>query len=159
MMRRVLARALEECAAQYMPRPELEDLATQARGCGYRVKGMAGQLGCSCRWLELFCHKRFALTPHTWLARLRDAEIKRLAGTGMPAKAICQLVGFADAASLCHGLRRAAGCTLRELREVNQRGRSQKDNKGGSPPITGRRQTRMVRRSGPRDQMGSRVRG
>jgi AraC-like DNA-binding protein len=109
---------------------------------------MAGQLGRSCRWLERFCYKRFALTPHAWLARLRDEEIQQLARTGMPAKAICRLVGFADAASFCHSLKRTAGCTLRELRELTRKECSHKDNKGGSPPIIRTRQTVMVPRSG-----------
>jgi transcriptional regulator GlxA family with amidase domain len=114
--------------------PQVQDLVMQARESGYRVKGLACQIGCSCRWLECFYHKRFALTPHAWLAHLREEEIQRLAAMGVPAKAICQMVGFADAASFCHSLKRSAGCTLRELRERSPKERSQKDNKEGSSP-------------------------
>ncbi len=89
-----------------VPRPQVRDLATVARHSGYRVKGMACEFGCSCRWLELFCHRRFALTPHAWLARLRDEEIQSLARAGVPAKGSLKLVGFADAASFCHSLKR-----------------------------------------------------
>ena len=99
------------------------------------MKGLACQLGCSCRWLELFCHRRFALTPHAWLAQLREEEIQKLAAAGVPAKLISCLVGYADTASLCHSLKRSAGCTLRELRELTQGQRSRKDNKAGSFPI------------------------
>jgi len=108
---------------------------------------MACQLGCSCRWLELFCHNEFALTPHAWLARLRDEEIQQLARTGLSAKVICRLVGFADAASFCHSLKRSAGCTLRELRELSQNERSQKDNNAGSPRFREMRQSSVLRRT------------
>ncbi len=138
-----------ECSPPSVSMPQVRDLATAARCSGYRVKGMACQLGCSCRWLELFCHRRFALTPHAWLARLRDEAVQQLARTGMPAKAICRLVGYADAASFCHGLKRSAGCTLRELRGLSRNERSQKDNKRGSPPVIRRSQSILAPRSGP----------
>ena len=130
-----MARTLK-CSARSKLMQRFEDLITQARRSRYRVKEMACQLGCSCRWLELLCHKEFALTPHAWLARLRHQEIQQLARTAMPAKTICQWVGFADAASFCHSLKRSAGCTLRELRARTLKGRSQKDNKGGSPQVS-----------------------
>ena len=123
------------------PMPRTEDLATEARRSGYRVGIVADQLGYSARWLELFCRKHFALTPHAWLIRLRDQEVQKLAQSGAPAKAICQLVGFADAASLCHSLKRHVGCTLKELRGNGRNGCSQKDNKDCLPQVTGTRQT------------------
>lgn len=115
--------------------PGARDLQDLARLSGYRVKGLACKLGRSSRWLELFCQRRFALSPHAWLARLRENEIQALALAGKPAKLICQQVGFADTASFCHSLKRPAGCTLRQLRRQNGDGaRSRKDNKRGSPP-------------------------
>ncbi len=127
------------------PMRQILDLATVARHSGYRVKGMASELGCSCRWLEFFCQKQFALTPHAWLARLRDEEIRQLARAGVPAKLISHLVGFADAASFCHSLKRSAGRTLRQLRELSQNGCSHKDNNAGSPRFIGPRQSILVR--------------
>ena len=135
-----------------------KELATLAQHSGYRVKGMACELGCSCRWLELSCHKQFALTPHAWLARLRDEEIHKLARAGVPAKVICQLVGFADAASFCHSLRRSAGCTLRQLRGPNKNACSQKDNNTGSPRLIDARQNMLVRGACSRVRTGT-VRG
>ena len=64
-----MARASPSCP-HGSPKCPLQDLVLVARHSGYRVKGMACELGCSCRWLELFCHRQFALTPHAWLARL-----------------------------------------------------------------------------------------
>ena len=124
---------------------QIQDLVAQARRTGYRVKGMACGLGCSCRWLELFCHRRFALTPHQWLARLRDEEIRQLARAGVPAKLISHLVGFADTASFCHSLKRSAGCTLRQLRVRSRKQRSHKDNSPGSRWISEARQSILNR--------------
>jgi AraC-like DNA-binding protein len=112
--------------------PQSQELATLARRAGYRVKSMARELGCSCRWLEIQCYRRFALTPHAWLVRLRTEEIQEQARTGALAKVLCQRVGFADPASFCHGLKRCTGCTLRELRELGPNRCSRKDNKNGS---------------------------
>jgi AraC-like DNA-binding protein len=134
-----MARALK-CASHGLPMPQSRELATLARHSGYRVKAMARELGCSCRWLEISCHRHFALTPHAWLVRLRAEEIEKQARAGTPAKVICQQVGFADAASFCHGLKRCAGCTLRELRELGPNGRSRKDNKNSSPPTVATRE-------------------
>jgi AraC-like DNA-binding protein len=143
-----MARVRKECCRQGLPVLQNEHLATLARRSGYRVKGMACQLRCSCRWLELLCHKQFALTPHAWLIRLRAAEIKEQAHRGVPAKVLCQLVGFADTASFCHSLKRSTGCTLRELRELGCNACSQKDNKAGSLPISGTRESILVSCSG-----------
>jgi len=126
-----MARALK-CSAHGLPMPQSKELAALARRSGYRVKAMARELGCSCRWLEIHYHKCFGLTPHAWLVRLRAEQIQEEARTGASAKVLCQLVGFADAASLCHGLKRCAGCTLRELRALGQKACSQKDNRGDS---------------------------
>jgi AraC-like DNA-binding protein len=79
-------------------------------------------LGRSCRWLEIQCHRRFALTPHAWLVRLQAEEIQKQARAGAPAKVLSQLVGFANAASFCHSPKRCTGCTLRELRKPGQKG-------------------------------------
>jgi AraC-like DNA-binding protein len=118
-----------------------------ARHSGYRVKGMACELGCSCRWLELSCHRQFALTPHAWLARLREEQIRQLTRAGVPAKLISHLVGFADSASFCHSLKRSAGCTLRQLRGPNKNACSQKDNSISSPQSVRARQTSPVNRT------------
>ena len=120
-----MARELK-CSPHGLPMSQSQELATLARLSGYRVKTLAYELGCSCRWLEIQCRRRFALTPHAWLVRLRTEEIQKQARTGAPAKVLCQLVGFADAASFCHGLKRCMGCTLRELREVGRNGCSAK---------------------------------
>ena len=141
-----MARTLR-CSARSELRQRFEDLTVQARRSGYRVKEMAGQLGCSCRWLELICRKEFALTPHALLARLRHQEIQQLARTDMPAKAICQMVGLADPVSFCHSLKRSAGCTLRELRERTRNDRSRKDNNSGSPKLSRAGQGTLVRGS------------
>jgi AraC-like DNA-binding protein len=116
-----MARVLK-CSPHGLPMPQSKELATLARHSGYRVKTMAGELGCSCRWLEILCHRRFALTPHGWLVRLRAEEIQEQARSGALAKALCQRVGFADVASFCHGLKRCTGCTLRELRNLVRTG-------------------------------------
>ena len=135
-----------ECSSQGLPMSQSKGLASLARHSGYRVKTMARELGRSSRWLEIQCHRRFALTPHAWLVRLRAEEIQKQARAGAPAKVLCQLVGFADAASLCHGLKRCMGCTLRELRKLGPNECSQKDNKDGSPPITRSRESNLYRK-------------
>lgn len=88
----VIARVLK-CASHRLPMPQSKELATLARHSGYRVKSMARELGCSCCWLEIHCQRRFALTPHAWLVRLRAEEIQMQACTGAPAKVLCELVG------------------------------------------------------------------
>jgi len=139
-----MARILE-CSPHGRPLSESKELATLAQHCGYRVKSIACALGRSCRWLEIHCHRWFALTPHAWLVRLRAEEIQRQARRGAPAKVLCQLVGFANAASFCHSLKRCMGCTLRELRKLGQNACSQKDNNIGSPQFIGSRQSILVR--------------
>lgn len=142
-----MARVLK-CSPHGLPTPQSQELATLARHSGYRVKTMAHELGHSCRWLEIHYHRWFALTPHAWLVRLRAEEIQKQACTGAPAKVLCQRVGFADAASFCHGLKRCTGCTLRVLRKLGQNECSQKDNKGGSLPIIRTRQSILTEKSG-----------
>ena len=122
------------CSTHGLPMAQSKALATLARHSGYRVKNMAYELGRSCRWLEIHCHRQFALTPHAWLVRLRAEEIQKQARTGTPAKVLCHLVGFANTASFCHSLKKCMGCTLRELRKPGQNACSQKDNKSGSLP-------------------------
>jgi AraC-like DNA-binding protein len=139
-----MARVLEY-SPHGRPMSQSKELAILAQHSGYRVKGMACELGCSCRWLELFCHRRLALTPHAWLARLREEEIRQLARAGVPAKLISHLVGFADSASFCHSLKRPAACTLRQLRGPSQGRCSQKDNNSGSPRLVDTRQSILVR--------------
>ncbi len=136
-----------KCSPQGLPMLPGEEMATLARHSGYRVKSMAHELGRSCRWLEIHCHRRFALTPHAWLVRLRAEEIQKQARTGARAKVLCQQFGFADAASFCHGLKRCMGCTLRELRKLGQNGCSRKDNENGSPPTIGTGESIVVQRS------------
>ena len=87
-----------------------------AQECGYRVKGLAFALGCSCRWVELQFREQLGMTPHRWLVQLRADEIGRRIGTGAEGKELCQQLGFADAASLCHSVKRSTGCTLKQLR-------------------------------------------
>jgi AraC-like DNA-binding protein len=137
-----------KCSPQGLPMLWGEEMATLARHSGYRVKSMAHELGRSCRWLEIHCHRRFALTPHAWLVRLRAEEIQKQARTGARAKVLCQQVGFADAASFCHGLKRCMGCTFRELRELGQNKCSRKDNKNSSPPTIGTRENSGVEKDG-----------
>ena len=100
-----------------LPTSQRQELANLAQLSGYRVKTMAQEFGCSCRWLEIQCHRQLALSPHAWLVRLRTEEIQAQVRRGAAAKVLCQLVGFADPASLCHGLKRCMGCTLREMRK------------------------------------------
>ncbi len=127
-----------------VPVSQIEKLTALAKLSGYRVGIVAAHLGHSSRWLEHSCRKQFGLTPRRLLARLRDNDIQDLARKGLQAKVICQLVGFADAASFCHSLKRSAGCTLRELRELSRRSCSQKDNNDGSHQTTGTSQTLPV---------------
>jgi len=112
---------------QALPLPQGRELATLALHSGYRVKTMARELGRSRRWLEIHWYRRFGLTPHAWLVQLRAETVKKQAGSGASAKVLCQLVGFADATSFYHSLRRCMGCTLRELRKVGKNERAQKD--------------------------------
>ena len=135
-------------ASHCLPMPQTKELETLARHAGYRVKTLALELECSRRYLEIRCHRRFALTPHAMLVRLRTQQIQEQVRTGAPAKVICQQVGFADAASFCHGLKRCLGCTLRELRKLGQNDRSQKDNKDSSPLTITRRESVGVRKDG-----------
>jgi AraC-like DNA-binding protein len=128
--------------------PQSKELATLAQDSGYRVKTMARELACSCRWLEIQCHRRFGFTPHAWLVRLRAEEIQKQACTGAPAKVLCQRVGFADTASFCHGLKRSTGYTLRELRKLGPNGCSRKDNKNSSPPTIGTRESIGLEKDG-----------
>ncbi len=137
-----------KCSPHGLPMLPGKEMATLARHSGYRVKSMAHELGRSCRWLEIHCHRRFALTPHAWLVRLRAEEIQKQARTGARAKVLCQQVGFADAASFCHGLKRCMGCTLRELRKLGQNGCSRKDNKDVWRPIIRTRQSIIAEKGG-----------
>jgi AraC-like DNA-binding protein len=137
-----------KCFPQGLSMPQSSELLTLARHSGYRVKAMARELGCSSRWLEIQCHRRFALTPHAWLVWFRAEEIQKQARTGASAKVLCQQVGFADTASFCHGLKRATGCTLRELRGLGPNGCSRKDNKEGSLPVIRTRQSILAEKSG-----------
>ena len=66
-----------------------------------------------------------------------NEEIQKQARTGAPAKRLSQLVGFADAASFCHSLKRCRGCTLRELRKLDPHESSRNDNKYPLPQIMG----------------------
>lgn len=142
-----MARVLK-CASHGLRLPQSKELAALARHSGYRVKCMARELGRSCRWLEVHCHRRFALTPHAWLVRLRAEEIQEQALIGVPAKVLCRVVGFADAASFCHGLKRSKGCTLRELRKLGPKECSRNDNKDSSLQIVRTRQSIPAKKSG-----------
>jgi hypothetical protein len=53
---------------------------------------------------------------------LPTSRSQEQARRGAPAKVLCQLVGFADPASFCHGLKRCMGCTLREMRKTGPNG-------------------------------------
>jgi AraC-like DNA-binding protein len=140
---------VSKCSPHGLPMPQSKELAILARDSGYRVKSMARELACSCRWLEIHCHRRFGLTPHAWLVRLRAEEIQKQVRTGALAKVLCQWVGFTDAASFCHGLKLSTGCTLRELRKLGQNECSQKDNKNSSPPTIGTREGIGVEKEWP----------
>jgi AraC-like DNA-binding protein len=131
-----------------LPMAPSEELASMAQHVGYRVKAMACALGCSRRWLQVRCQQEFALTPHAWLAGFRTKEIQKQVKTGTPAKVLCRLAGFADTASFCHSLKRATGCTLRELRRLGLEACAQKDNKNRSPPIAAVRETTIWKKSG-----------
>jgi AraC-like DNA-binding protein len=115
-----------KCSGQGQPGLEAERMAMLAMGCRYRVKTLACELGRSCRWMEMECNRRFKLTPHAWLVGLRTEEIRKQARAGTPAKGLCEVTGYADAASFCHGLKRCTGCTLRELRKLAPGQSSQK---------------------------------
>jgi hypothetical protein len=52
-----MARELK--GAHSLPRSQSQELVTLARHSGYRVKIMANELGCSCRWLEIKCRQQF----------------------------------------------------------------------------------------------------
>jgi AraC-like DNA-binding protein len=140
-----MARVLKDTYG--LPTSQSQELANLAQLSRYRVKTMAQELGCSCRWLEIQCHRQLALSPHAWLARLRTEEIQEQARRGAPAKVLCQLAGFADPASFCHGLKRCMGCTLRQLRKTVPRERSHNDNKNHSAPIPETRSSMVLEKS------------
>jgi AraC-like DNA-binding protein len=142
-----MARVLK-CSPHGLPMPQSKELASLAKHVGYRVKDMACALGCTRRWLQVRCQQEFGLTPHAWLTGFRAEEIQKQAQTGMPAKVLCGLAGFADTTSFCHSLKRATGCTLRELRRLGLEACAQKDNKNRSPPIAAVRETTILKKSG-----------
>lgn len=100
----------------------IKELEKIARGCHYRVEGLAQRLGISRRWLNQLCRKHLHTTPRKLLAEFRASEIERQRQRGKRGKEMLDVVGFRHCSSLTRALRRQ---TNRGLRNVTVR-RSQK---------------------------------